>query len=178
MFGVCDGHGDNGRDASNFVKFALPIAIEEGMEDQEPESDEKVINILSDAFISVNEAFIDNVPGHNTSGATCTAALLNGQRIYAANCGDARAILVNKYRKITVLTSDHKPELLSERHRIIERGGKIVPIIDPKTKEPTGQLKIQIPKKDLPPLTMTRCLGDFQAQKIGVIPKPGKRLLH
>jgi hypothetical protein len=33
VFGVCDGHGNNGRDASNFVKFALPIAVEEGMDD-------------------------------------------------------------------------------------------------------------------------------------------------
>lgn len=29
-------------------------------------------------------------------------------------------------------------------------------------------------KKDLPALSMTRCLGDYAAQKIGLIAKPGK----
>ena len=28
MFGICDGHGSNGREASNFVKFALHMQIE------------------------------------------------------------------------------------------------------------------------------------------------------
>ena len=124
------------------MKFALPIAVEEGMEDLEPESDPKIMSVLKDAFISVNEAFIDNVPDHQYSGATCTAALLNGHRIYAANCGDSRAILVSKHRKITVLTSDHKLEVEAERSRITEKGGRIIQILDPKTKEPTGQQAI------------------------------------
>jgi hypothetical protein len=46
------------------VKFALPIAIEEGMEDYDPDSDEKVISLLTEAFISVHEAFRDNVPDY------------------------------------------------------------------------------------------------------------------
>lgn len=46
VFGVCDGHGKGGREASNFVKFALPIAIEEGMADVEPDTDEKISNLL------------------------------------------------------------------------------------------------------------------------------------
>jgi len=174
IFGVCDGHGNSGREASNFVKFALPIAIEEGMEDQEPDTDEKVTNLLCDAFGSVNEAFIDNVPDYKYSGATCTATLLNGHRIYAANCGDSRAILVNKYRKITVLTNDHKVDVESERQRILEKGGTIAKTLDPKTNEPTGQMKIQIDKKGTSGFTMTRCLGNYSAHKIGLSAKPGK----
>ena len=85
------------------------------MEDLEPDSDEKITGILCDSFMSVNEAFVDNVPDYQHSGATCTAAMLNGHRIYSANCGDARAILVNKHRKITVLTNDHKVDIPSEK---------------------------------------------------------------
>ena len=46
------------------MKFALPIAIEEGMEDYDPGSDEKVISLLTEAFVSVHEAFRDNVPDY------------------------------------------------------------------------------------------------------------------
>lgn len=34
MFGVCDGHGTAGREVSNFVKYAMPIAVEEGLTDE------------------------------------------------------------------------------------------------------------------------------------------------
>jgi serine/threonine protein phosphatase PrpC len=63
-FGVCDGHGKSGRESSNFVKFAIPIAIEEGMGDYDPDSDEKVTSLLTEAFVSVHEAFRDNVPDY------------------------------------------------------------------------------------------------------------------
>ena len=118
VFGVCDGHGSNGREASNFVKFALPIAIEEGLTDTDFDINDKITSILYDAFLSVNEAFVDNVPDYQHSGATCTATMLNGHRIYSANCGDARAILVSKHRKITVLTNDHKLDVASEKQRV------------------------------------------------------------
>ena len=29
MFGICDGHGTNGRDAANFVKYAMHLQIEQ-----------------------------------------------------------------------------------------------------------------------------------------------------
>lgn len=115
VFGVCDGHGANGREASNFVKFALPIAVEEGMEDTDPETDDRLLNLLSDAYISVNEAFIDNVPDYKYSGATCTATMLNGHKIYSANSGGSRALLINKHRKVKVLTNDHTLDIESER---------------------------------------------------------------
>ena len=35
MFGVCDGHGVAGKEAATFVKYALPIAVEEGLPDEE-----------------------------------------------------------------------------------------------------------------------------------------------
>lgn len=136
-FGVCDGHGKSGRESSNFVKFALPIAIEEGIEDVDLDTDEKIVTLLTEAFISVHDAFHENVPDFQNSGATCTAALLNGHRIFAANCGDSRAILINKYRKITVLTNQHRVEDESERQRILEKGGKINQLVDPKTNQLT-----------------------------------------
>ena len=39
--------------------------------------------------------------------------------------GDSRAILVNKHRKITVLTNDHKVEVETEKKRIMSSGGRV-----------------------------------------------------
>jgi len=105
------------------------------LEEYDPESDEKVINLLTESYISVHEAFRDNVPDNLNSGSTCTATLLNGHRIYASNCGDSRAILINKYRKITVLTNQHRVDVESERQRIIDKGGSIRQELNPKTNE-------------------------------------------
>ena len=46
MFGVCDGHGTAGREASTFVKYALPIAVEEGLNDEVNE----IQKMLTEAF--------------------------------------------------------------------------------------------------------------------------------
>ena len=71
--------------------------------------------MLKDSFFSVHDAFKENVPNSDFSGSTCSLALLNGHKIVTANCGDSRAILVNKYRKVTVLTNDHKPHVETEK---------------------------------------------------------------
>lgn len=173
MFGVCDGHGQYGREASTFVKFALPIALEEGLNEEMPD-DEKIKTILSESFESVHEAFKENVSNSEFSGSTCTLTLLNGHKIYTANCGDSRAILVNKHRKVIVLTNDHKANVETEKQRILKMGGRIHQMKDPKTNEPAGPLRIWMPKKDVPGLAMTRSIGDYSAHTIGVSSEPGK----
>ena len=74
----------------------MPIALEEGIGEEHEESDEKLKNLLLDSYGSVHEAFRENLPDADYSGSTCLVILLNGHKIYSANCGDSRAILVNK----------------------------------------------------------------------------------
>lgn len=121
MFGVCDGHGTAGREVSTFVKYALPIAVEEGLNDELDE----IKQILTDAFESVHESVRENVASSELSGSTCCLTLIHGHKIYSANCGDSRAILVNRQRKITVLTNDHKVDVEIEKKRIIASGGSV-----------------------------------------------------
>ena len=52
MFGVCDGHGLAGKEAATFVKYALPIAVEEGL--YEEESDDNFKTMLTESFKSVH----------------------------------------------------------------------------------------------------------------------------
>jgi serine/threonine protein phosphatase PrpC len=59
----------------------------------------------------VHESVRENVASSELSGSTCCLTLIHGHKIYSANCGDSRAILVNRQRKITVLTNDHKVDV-------------------------------------------------------------------
>ena len=89
------------------------------------ESNEAITKILNDGFKSIHDAFKVNVPNYEFSGTTCCAVVMNGHKIFTANVGDSRAILVNKYRKVTVLTKDNKPSQTGERSRILNYGGRV-----------------------------------------------------
>lgn len=123
LFGVCDGHGTYGRDSSTFVKFALQMDLEQRLE--KDYSKEFLNKAFSESFKTVHEAFGTNVPKPEYSGTTCCSVLLNGHKIITANAGDSRAILVDKYRKITELTTDNKPDQPEEKKRILSKGGRV-----------------------------------------------------
>lgn len=81
--------------------------------------------MLTDSFESVHESVRENVAASEFSGTTCCLTLIHGHKIYSANCGDSRAIMVNRHRKITVLTNDHKVDFETERKRILANGGRV-----------------------------------------------------
>jgi len=54
-FGVCDGHGQNGKEVSGYVKQRLPVLVESNMKDMEEKK------ALTDAFVTVNDE-LDYVP--------------------------------------------------------------------------------------------------------------------
>ena len=62
---------------------------------------------LAAAFEATNEALAaSDIPPHQ--GCTAVVALLRGRTLYAANAGDARAVLVGAGGRATRLTYDHK----------------------------------------------------------------------
>ena len=58
------------------------------------------------------------------SGSTANVVLLTDDKIYVANAGDSRSILVRK-NEVVELSKDHKPELKSEKARIEKCGGRV-----------------------------------------------------
>ena len=57
-FGVCDGHGQFGREVSNYVKLALPSNFEEELKSVVPN-----INLsLKTSFVRCNNDLIKHVP--------------------------------------------------------------------------------------------------------------------
>lgn len=116
------------------------------------------------------------MPDPSFSGTTCCTMLLNGTRIYCANAGDSRAVVVGKNGRVKQLSRDHKPCDKDEGARIIERGGRIEAFKDQLTGEDMGPKRVWLLKEDVPGLAMSRSIGDYVAQTVGVIPDPGNIL--
>jgi serine/threonine protein phosphatase PrpC len=119
MFGVCDGHGHFGKEASGLVKQVLPGQLE-------------TCSNYTDAFLNTDAALNKSVET-NLSGTTVVVVIFEGTKVICLNAGDSRAIKVSLneqsygqlYPEATALSEDHKPELDVERDRILMTGGRI-----------------------------------------------------
>lgn len=119
FFGVCDGHGQNGKHVSGFIKKRLPVLVEQGITKH---GDHK--QSLTDAFISVNTELDYTQFDCQFSGSTLCTVLFLGNKLISANAGDSRAIVVRnsptKSQKgvtsiqVEQLTRDHKPDEADE----------------------------------------------------------------
>ena len=69
------------------------------------------------------------------------------------------------------MSNDHKPEVPEERARIVENNGRVEPFHD-NDGNPIGPLRIWMKKEKAPGITITRCIGDSIAHKVGVIAVP------
>jgi len=102
FFSVCDGHGKNGREVSGLLKHRLPFHVENCMNKQlgahdfgkdYPESHE-VHTALADAF-SLSQQEVSNIMlDTRYSGSTCVSVMTLGRKLYMANVGDSRGIVI------------------------------------------------------------------------------------
>ena len=168
-FAVCDGHGQYGKDVSTYVKHTLPLNLEDELKMHAPD----VPLALSNSFLKCNSEMGPHIPDPQFSGTTCCSLLMNGTKIYTANAGDSRAIVVNKNGHCRALTRDHKPDLPEEEARILNCGGRIEAFRDAQTGEEMGPKRVWVLNEDVPGLAMSRSLGDYVAQSVGVLPDPG-----
>ena len=131
IFGVCDGHG--GSNCSKFLKENLAKFISSelsGIEISKPESVKSAITI---AFQKC-EAEFEKLNEEDSSGSTCCLLLYfeDLNLFYIANCGDSRAIIFSdissQANQGKLITTDHKPDLPSEKSRIEALGGSIYSI--------------------------------------------------
>jgi len=63
------------------------------------------------------------------SGSTCVSVLTYGSKLYVANVGDSRAVLIKQAAgggcTVTALSRDHKPDDKDEAAVIIANNGRI-----------------------------------------------------
>lgn len=95
-----------------------------------------------------------------------------GNKIYVANVGDSRAILIRKgptedLFEVAALTRDHKPDDSQEAQRIIAAGGRIDSYRDQNGNK-LGPERVWLKEQELPGLAMSRSFGDKVACMVGV----------
>ena len=101
FFAVCDGHGHNGQEVSGLLKHRLPFQIEKHLKDglskqsmqKYPES-AVITENLTKAFAESNNEVYKMVSDVRFSGSTCTSIITYGRKVYCANVGDSRSILI------------------------------------------------------------------------------------
>jgi serine/threonine protein phosphatase PrpC len=115
------------------------------------------------------------------SGSTCVSLMTLGNKLYVANVGDSRGILVRSYKKENLepqhqcqakaLTRDHKPDDRDEAERIHANNGRIDSYRD-HNGNPLGPLRVWLKSEDVPGLAMTRSFGDTVAHSVGCNAEP------
>ena len=103
FFAVCDGHGVFGREVSEFVKHGLAQSVESGIKSMfdQAKLQQRVVDStevkeqLQKSFAHVSDTLQkDSRLNLRFSGSTCVSVLIVGTKVFCANVGDSRAVLV------------------------------------------------------------------------------------
>lgn len=166
---VADGHGDSGHRVSSYLTTYLPCFFLEALE-----TSTDMLSALISAYEQTNESMrkcdIDAV----CSGSTCLTAVIVDGDLLVANIGDSRAVLgqgESQALAALTLTSDHKPDVPTERRRLEEAGGRVEATCGANGQS-VGPLRLWFKGENTPGLTLSRAMGDFLATSIGLIATP------
>ena len=190
IYGIFDGHGDNGHLISKFIsdyingyyKNKLNYYLTE--EDKDNLFTETIINIflknhiqiIKNCQISLDQEINSKINYDiSQSGSTSVIVFLTDDTLICSNIGDSQCFLFNcSSEDLWTFESLSKIHLASdelEQKRIIENGGEIHPYYD-EDGIFEGPDRIYAKNKIYPGLTMSRTIGDLEAKKIGVISEP------
>ena len=154
-FGVFDGHGPDGHLVSQSIKQYFEMQPNTNLSSKE--NLQIIFSTLSKQITSQKNFDTLN------SGSTVVLVHITPNKIICANCGDSRAILItNPLNNIIELSHDHKPEVLEERRRIEESGGRVFQVYG------IGPYRVWMRNTLYPGLAMSRSIGDSIAHSIGV----------
>ena len=188
IFGVLDGHGEDGHFASQFVSRYILHRIKTHpsikKEDEPKEIYYKLIangyQIIANIFLEADIQIQKEKFNVTRSGTTCVLVIQLEEHIICANTGDSRAIMVYDENyddnlvdsKVYSLSYDCKPELPKEKRRIYAHGGIVERAYDEEEKVEVGPFRVWAKGEDYPGLAMSRSIGDMDAKRVGVIPNP------
>ena len=199
IFGIFDGHGKNGHLLSSLISKFLSSYLtnkenyfsknNNSDSDTESESDDG-ININKETLNKLfsKEDFIKKVIKEldfranecnfdlSLSGTTCLLLfILNNNTLVCSNIGDSMCCLFSCSNEDRwtheILSVIHKPDIPSEKERIISNGGVIHPYYD-EYGIYEGPDRVYIKGKTYPGLSLSRSIGDLESEKIGIISEP------
>lgn len=170
MFCVFDGHGTDGHLVSTRTVQTVPYFLAKSSN-----FPDRMEDALKDAFMMAHSEMlrygIENRVDAEGSGTTAVVVLVKGNTVWLAWAGDSRALIASRTgdRRVLIETSDHKPEVSSEKARIEACGGEVREV-----RYPNGFVNHRVYKKDgdQPGLCMTRSLADNSGKSCGVTAEP------
>mmetsp|Transcript_11079 Transcript_11079/g.24339 ORF Transcript_11079/g.24339 Transcript_11079/m.24339 type:complete len:326 (-) Transcript_11079:148-1125(-) len=177
IFGVFDGHGRLGHNASRIAAERLPSHMASTQED--PLTQPK--KALQNGFRKTdNDIFSAMGADVEFSGTTGVVVMLDPgkQEIHVGNVGDSRAVL-GQYTPdaksprwdALALTEDLKPDSPEEQDRIMLSGGHVAKLME--AGEEVGPARVwDNAAMEKPGLATSRTLGDGCARTLGVIADP------
>lgn len=106
----------------------------------------------------------DDKAPYERSGSCAIIMVLVNYECYIANIGDSRAIMSGSHgKKLFLLSRDHKPNVNSEKSRVLENGGQIYQT--PKFGDTDAKGRAYGPHRILPGrLSVARTIGDIEAK--------------
>jgi serine/threonine protein phosphatase PrpC len=188
LFGVLDGHGENGHMVSRFTRDFILEEIKNNIAELNTKSLQEIYaslkkdnySIIKNTYQKVDEEISKQKFNSNFSGTTCVIVFQIGNNLISANVGDSRAILIYnddpkddklEEPKISELSIDQKPELPEEKKRIYKMGGIVDQMLDGKGKR-NGPYRVWAGKQNYPGLAMSRSIGDLKGKNCGLISEP------
>lgn len=155
--GIFDGHGTQGHCVSQAIKRFF-----ENSYPQQLSSREGLLQTYASLSQTINNSqYFDSF----SSGSTCVLLHLDfkANKLFSANCGDSRAILLsNNDRALIPLSYDQKPDNPDEKRRIENSGGAVDKIYG------LGPWRVWVKGQGYPGLAMSRSIGDKVAHSVGV----------
>jgi len=166
---MCDGHGANGGQVSQFVVEYVGSELFKRFEKsymQGTNSMEALLsNLVSDCFRGLKKSQIDI----RYSGSTCLICLVFDGKIWIANLGDSRAVIAREVKgslEVKPLSRDAIPDQHDFLQVITAKGGRV-------TKDPEGNVVLFGTDGDKTmSLGMATSLGDTWAESYGLSHRP------
>jgi hypothetical protein len=127
VYGVFDGHGEFGELVSGYCRDHLPSFLEQ----EQTLTSDPVAALLS-ATANLCSSLTRTAINRQFSGTTAVYGLRVGKKMFVANIGDSRCIIVRRGAsgtlEVVALSYDHKPETPAEKARILRAGGRVQPL--------------------------------------------------
>jgi serine/threonine protein phosphatase PrpC len=182
LVAIFDGHGDHGHLMADHVLQHFAPALQARLDSQPCcQPDAWIAEQFNTTFWQMERSAPDEASF--TGGCTASVTLRLGDKLYMANAGDSRTVLVQAAGPtiasmnddaITILyeTRRDKPHLPDEYERITRAGGRV--FIPKPPQSPTGSRVVvySTHAHDSIGLAMSRSLGDREWTDVGVVPTP------
>lgn len=119
FFAVFDGHG--GPEAADFAAHHMADIMYKHVK---AAGDDVETGLIKGFKQTERDVLINSLQTGASDGCTACTVSIIGNTLWVANAGDSRCVLARD-GKAVALSTDHRPDVTSERHRIEANGGQI-----------------------------------------------------